>query len=346
VQALAGVNLFVPAGQTLSVLGPSGCGKTTLLRVVAGLEWPDRGRVLFGDHDVTELPAAERGVGMVFQNYALYPQMEARDNLAFYFRVHHREAEIEERVRLTSQLLGVGFAELLDKKPPVLSKGQQQRVAIGRCIVRDPTLFLFDEPLSNVDARVREQTRVVIKRLLHHFGITSLYVTHDQTEAIALGDRLAIMREGRIVQVGTADDLLTRPADLFVAGFLGVSPMSFLPGRRELDGLRLPRGDLVPLPGHVLSLAAEGAELTLGVRAKDVRLFEPVGGEGLTGIVEVVEALPSERYKLAHLKVAGHDCQAHAGREMPLKPGYVVRVEFDPAGLYLFAADGRRIWPR
>ncbi|MHB1005260.1 MAG: ABC transporter ATP-binding protein [Chloroflexota bacterium] len=343
VQALRGVDLFVPPGQTLSVLGPSGCGKTTLLRIVAGLEQPDAGKVFYDDVDVTAWPPAERGIGMVFQDYALYPDMEGKGNLAFYFRMHHREEEIEERVRVTSAMMGVGFAELLDKKPPVLSRGQQQRVAIGRCIVRDPFVFLFDEPMSNVDARVREQTRGVVKRLLHRFSVTSLYVTHDQTEAIALGDLLAIMREGRIEQTGTFADIYYHPVNRFVAGFLGMPPMSFFDGVRAGEGMRLPTGQHVPLPVPLASLVPEGAPLTLGVRAEHVSLAIPVNGAGLLGVVEVVEVLPSEKYKLAHMRVGGVQCQAQVPRDLALKPGYVMRLEFDPSGLFLFDAGEKTI---
>ena len=347
VQALSGLDLVVPSGQTTSVVGPSGCGKTTLLRVIAGLETPDGGRVFFDDVDVSRLSPSERGIGMVFQSYALYPHMDGKGNLAFYFRMHHRTDEVEERVRLTSQMLGVGFAELLDKKPPKLSAGQQQRLAIGRCIVRDPTIFLFDEPLSNVDAKVRVQTRVVIKRLLYRFGITSVYVTHDQTEAITLGDRLAVMREGRIEQEGTYAEIFERPANLFVAGFVGVPPMSFFAGLLVERGLATADGTTLPLPPHLVALAPLGASVTLGVRAKDLVLCEPTGGEGLLGIVEVVETPPSERHQVVHVRLAGVQCQSLAPRELRLKPGYVVRVEFVPQGLYLFdGTTGRTLWPR
>ncbi|MDA8216720.1 MAG: ABC transporter ATP-binding protein [Dehalococcoidales bacterium] len=345
--ALDGVDLAIRDGETMSVVGPSGCGKTTLLRVVAGLERPDTGQIYFNDFEVSQLRPGERGIGMVFQSYALYPNMRAKENLAFYFRVHHREEEIEERVRVTSEMLGVGFKELLDKKPPKLSPGQQQRVAIGRCIVREPTAFLFDEPLSNVDAKVRVRTRGVIKHLLHRFGITSLYVTHDQTEAVSLGDRLAVMREGRIEQVGTYDDLYGLPVNMFVAGFIGLIPISFLSGPKVGRAVGIGEGLCVLLPEHIAALAPEGALVHVGIRACDVALHEAVGGEGLLGIVEVVERLPSEAYQIVHLKVGRTSCIARISQEVRVKAGYVMRVDLAPERLYLFDGQTERtLWPR
>jgi ABC-type sugar transport system ATPase subunit len=348
VTALDGVSLTVRPGETMAIIGPSGCGKTTLLRVIAGLERPDSGRVFYNDTDVTRMEPGRRGIGLVFQNYALYPHMDGKDNLAFYFRVHRREEEIEERVRRTSELLGVGFKELLDKKPPTMSSGQQQRVAIGRCIVRDPSVFLFDEPLSNVDARLREQTRVQLKRLLNHFTVTSVYVTHDQTEAVALGDRLAVMNEGRILQVGTYAELTRLPRNKFVAGFVGLQPMSFLVGVLDSEGLRTDDGTRIPLPPHLRDLAPQGKRLALGFRANEVSLSAPVGGEGLLGIVQTAEAIPSEPGWLVEFSLAGMLCRALAPRELRPRPGHVVRLDLPEAeSLYLFDEEtGRTLWPR
>ena len=230
VPALAGVTLEIADGETLSILGPSGCGKTTLLRVIAGLEAPTSGVVSFDQRPVTDLGPAERQIGMVFQNYALYPHLDSYDNLGFSFRLRGRSAEIDERVQFVANTLGVRFEHLLGRKPGQLSGGEQQRVAVGRCIVRDPSVFLFDEPLSNLDLQLRAQTRVEIKRLLRKFGVTAVYVTHDQLEAMALGDRIAIMRAGRIEQVGTAEAIMLAPINRFVAGFFGRPPMNLLDG--------------------------------------------------------------------------------------------------------------------
>ncbi|HMN28268.1 MAG TPA: ABC transporter ATP-binding protein, partial [Caldilineaceae bacterium] len=190
--ALDHINLTVPNGETVAVVGPSGSGKSTLLRIVAGLDTDYTGRVLYDGRDMRDVPPKERHIGMVFQNYALYPHFLGHGNLSFFFRLRRMsDQETEERIRVTSQIMGIGFEELLKRKPGTLSGGQQQRVAIGRAIVRNPDVFLFDEPLSNLDAKLRSQTRVEVKRLLQRFQITALYVTHDQTEAIALGDQIA-----------------------------------------------------------------------------------------------------------------------------------------------------------
>ena len=265
-RALDGVDLEVRDGETLAIIGPSGCGKSTLLRVVAGLEPVNSGRVLYDGQDVSAVPPGERGIGMVFQNYALYPHMESRGNLGFFFRLRRRrEEEIDERVRLTAEIMGLGFDELLERKPGTLSGGQQQRVAIGRCIARDPRLFLLDEPLSSLDARLRARTRVELKRLLTRFRITTIYVTHDQTEALALATRIAVMRRGRIEQAGVWDELYQRPANAFVAGFVGtpgIAPGQPPPGHR-LRGAGPPRGGgAVPAPRP--ARAAGGGEGAAG----------------------------------------------------------------------------------
>ena len=231
VVALDDVNLTIPDGQTLAILGPSGCGKSTLLRVVAGLETGYSGEVFYDDQDVRQIPPGERYIGMVFQSYALYPHFPGHGNLSFFFRVRKApSAEAEERIRTTCEIMGFGFAQLLERKPGTLSGGQQQRLAIARAIVREPRLFLFDEPLSNLDAKLRMQTRVEIKRLLRRFGITAIYVTHDQEEAMALADQIAIMRDGRVEQVGTYHEMRDAPRNAFIAGFLGRRPMNLLPG--------------------------------------------------------------------------------------------------------------------
>ena len=219
VLALDALDLTVEDGETVVVVGPSGCGKSTLLRVIAGLT-DYEGVVRYDGEDVTEVPVKERFIGMVFQSYALYPHFYGQGNLNFFFKVRKApDHEAEERIRVTSKMMGFGFAELLRRKPGTLSGGQQQRLAIARALVRQPVLFLFDEPLSNLDAKLRSSTRVEIKRLLHKFAITAIYVTHDQVEAMALGDRVAVMRDGRIDQVGTFHEVMADPANSFVAGF-------------------------------------------------------------------------------------------------------------------------------
>lgn len=231
IKALDCLNLEIRNGETMSILGPSGCGKSTLLKVIAGLESVS-GLVYYGDRDVTTMSPGDRGVGMVFQDYALYPNYKSKGNLSFFFWIRKvSQDRIDERVRETSRILGVGFDKLLGRMPTTLSGGEQQRVAIGRCIVRHPTIFLMDEPISNLDAKLRVKTRAKIKWLLTQFDITTVYVTHDQTEAISMGDRIAVMREGRIVQVGTYDELCSDPVDQFVSGFMA-KPVNFFKGTK------------------------------------------------------------------------------------------------------------------
>jgi ABC-type sugar transport system ATPase subunit len=294
VVALDHVNLTIPDGRTFAVVGPSGCGKTTLLRVVAGLDTEFAGRVFYDDQDVRDVPPKERYIGMVFQNYALYPHFEGRGNLAFFFKVRRTpDEEAEERIRVTSDIMGIGFSELLPRKPGTLSGGQQQRVAIARALVRNPRLFLFDEPLSNLDAKLRGRTRVEIKHLLRRFQITAIYVTHDQVEAITLGDQLAVMRTGKVEQVGSYQDLRQNPANAFVAGFLGSPPMNLLAGGTVGDGgLRL-NEIIVPLPDPVRARVHAGQAVTLGVRPEvaclDLGDCPLPGGIRMCGEVEVVQ---------------------------------------------------------
>jgi ABC-type sugar transport system ATPase subunit len=228
--ALDDLSLTIRNGETLSILGPSGCGKTTLLKVIAGLLKPDSGEITYDGVSLEDIPMAERGIGMVFQNYALYPHMEARENIGFYDIVRRQPEKIPERIRHIVEVMGVEVRHLLSRKPPTLSGGEQQRVAVARCLAREPKIFLFDEPLSNLDAKLRVETRMQLNRLLRHYQITSVYVTHDQTEAIALAHRIAIMRAGRIEQVGTAQTLYNAPVNAFVAQFFGTPPMNLFLG--------------------------------------------------------------------------------------------------------------------
>src|SRR3712207_4322769 len=234
-RVLHGIDLDVNAGEMIVVVGASGCGKSTLLRIVAGLEGPTAGRVRIGGRDVTALEPAERDVAMVFQNYALYPHMTVERNMAYGLRIRGLpKPEIARRVREAAELLGI--EPLLDRRPRQLSGGQRQRVAMGRAIVREPKLFLFDEPLSNLDAKLRVQMRAEIRRLQRRLGVTSLFVTHDQVEAMTLGDRLVVMHQGHAAQVATPMEIFERPADTYVAGFIGSPAMNFLKGRLAEEG--------------------------------------------------------------------------------------------------------------
>jgi ABC-type sugar transport system ATPase subunit len=349
VVALDHMTLTIPDGQTFAVVGPSGCGKTTLLRVVAGLELWFSGRVFFDDEDVTNTPPRDRYIGMVFQNYALYPHFKSRGNLSFFFRMHKASIEEEEeRIRITSEMMGIGFKELLRHKPGTLSGGERQRVAIARALVRKPRLFLFDEPLSNLDAKLRVQTRVEIKRLLHRFQITSLYVTHDQVEAIALGDQIAIMRQGRIEQLGPYMEITQNPINAFVAGFLGRPPMNLLTGGTVADGaLRL--GEVaVSLPDAVKTQVSAGQNLTLGVRPESAILAsggQPLPeGIRLRGEVEVIEPDFGRRIQMVYVRTGELAYAASGPLDVSLDTGAEVEVIFPTDQLYFFdGEDEQRI---
>ena len=343
VMALNDLSLEVKDGEAMAIVGPSGSGKSTLLRVVAGLEQANSGRVLFDGRDVTDLAPKDRGIGMVFQNYALYPHMESRMNLAFTFLVRKREKEVPERVRITSEIMGVGFEELLDRKPKELSGGQQQRVAIARCIVRDPSLFLLDEPLSNLDAKLRVRTRVEIKRLLRRFAITTLYVTHDQVEAIALGDRIAVMNLGRIEQVAPYREIYDRPVNVLVGTFIGIPPMNILPGFVSLE-LRTIRGSGWELPLPAGWAIPSSSQVLVGIRPEHVTISAQ--GANIPLSVEVVEPLIQERMQLVHGSVDGQRFTAKISAEDTVHVGDILPLAADLSQVHLFDATTRQRLPQ
>jgi ABC-type sugar transport system ATPase subunit len=353
VRALDQLNLTIQDGETMAIVGPSGCGKSTLLRVVAGLETPDEGEVYFDGQPMHDVPAKERGIGMVFQNYALYPHFKGEGNLGFFFRVRKRPTEeMMERIRATSEIMGIGFDLLLDRKPATLSGGQQQRVAIGRCIVRDPKLFLFDEPLSNLDAKLRVSTRVEIKRLLHRFHITSIYVTHDQVEAITLGDRIAVMRAGKVEQVGTYQEITENPVTAFVAGFLGLPPMNLLRDWRvTADGHLESAMGRVPVPRALAAQVQPGQQVILGFRSGAAQVIpegEPLPTEGLQLQGQVINCEPhfAQHRQVVNVQVGGLIFGVEAPLEMQINRGWQVHVVIPEASVYLFDQDSdRRIAP-
>jgi len=340
VRALDGVNLTVPNGQTLVIVGPSGCGKSTLLRVVAGIEKNYTGQVLYDGEDVRNTPPGDRYIGMVFQNYALYPNFDGEGNLSFFFKLHKiSDEETRERIRYTSELMGIGFDELLPRKPGTLSGGEKQRVAIARAIVRAPKLFLFDEPLSNLDAKLRVQTRSEIKRLLHRFGITSLYVTHDQVEAIALADQIVVMHAGKIEQVGTYQSLMEHPVNMFVAGFLGVPPMNLFSGG-FISGSKLVLEDiLIPLPKLIFSLVENGQLVTLGMRREAVNVSAEatsINGIRLRGEVEAFESDYVHRTQTVHIRTGRWHYSGLCPLDIKLRIGQLVEARIDAEQLYFF----------
>jgi multiple sugar transport system ATP-binding protein len=290
-KVIHGVDLDVRDGEFIVFVGPSGCGKSTLLRLIAGLEDITAGDLFIGGERVNDLPPAKRGIAMVFQSYALYPHMRVYENMAFGLELaKSSKADIDSKVREAARMLQI--EALLDRKPKELSGGQRQRVAIGRAIVRDPKVFLFDEPLSNLDAALRVQTRIEIAKLHNDTGATMIYVTHDQVEAMTLADRIVVLNAGRIEQVGTPLELYHHPANLFVAGFIGSPQMNFIEcevAQPEPDGVqvRLPDGGAISIPVSPEGVSA-GETVTLGIRPDHIRV-SPQGA--LTGRVELVEEL-------------------------------------------------------
>ncbi len=345
--ALDHVSASFPDGQCVAVVGPSGCGKSTLLRVVAGLDTDYTGDVLYDGQDMRDVHVKDRYIGMVFQNYALYPHFEGKGNLGFFFKVRHKpDFEAEERIRITSEMMGIDFKVLLDRKPGTLSGGQQQRVAIARAIVRNPRLFLFDEPLSNLDAKLRAQTRVEIKRLISRFKITSIYVTHDQVEAIALGDLVAVMRDGKIEQMGPYQSLREDPRTAFVAGFLGRPPMNLLAGG-VVDGGSLKIDDLViPLPDAIKAHVQAGQRITLGARPEAMRWRiegERPGRERqsvLRGMVETVEPDMAYRTQTIYVRSGSLFYAATGSLDDSISVGDQAEVALPPSdALYFFDAQ-------
>jgi ABC-type sugar transport system ATPase subunit len=348
VMALDSVNLTIPNGQLFVIVGPSGCGKSTLLRVVAGLERNYSGQVMYDGEDMQEIPPNKRSIGIVFQNYALYPNFTGEGNLSFYFKMHDiPDEETRKRIEYTSELMGIGFKELLPRRPVTLSGGERQRVAIARAIVRSPKLFLLDEPLSNLDAKLRVQTRTEIKRLLHRFGITTLYVTHDQVEAIALADQIVVMHSGRVEQVGTYKILTENPLSLFVAGFLGLPPMDLFPSGSVSDG-RLALGEYTfPVPEPILPLLQVGQQVTMGLRRETVKVLPVVESKDGIQIQAEIEAFESDFIHRTHtvfLRMGRLQFSGLCPLDIKLHIGQQVPVELHPENLYFFdTRSGRRL---
>ncbi|WP_156756915.1 ABC transporter ATP-binding protein [Actinokineospora pegani] len=291
VPAVDGLDLEVADGEFLVLVGPSGCGKSTTLRMLAGLEGVDDGTIHIGDRDVTDLPPKERDIAMVFQNYALYPHMTVAENIGFHLKIAKvAKTDREAKVRDAAELLGL--TDYLDRKPAKLSGGQRQRVAMGRAIVRSPQVFCMDEPLSNLDAKLRVQTRTQIASLQRRLGVTTIYVTHDQVEAMTMGDRVAVLKDGVLQQCDTPIGLFSKPANLFVAGFIGSPAMNLVPARASGESAAV-GGVTVPLtPAQRAGLT--GDDLVLGVRPEAWRVSG--AGPGLSAVVEVVEELGSDQY--------------------------------------------------
>jgi multiple sugar transport system ATP-binding protein len=335
-EVIKGVDLTIPDGELVVFVGPSGCGKSTLLRMIAGLEEVDHGDILIDGTDVTDLAPARRGVAMVFQNYALYPHMTAYDNMAYGLRrAGVRGAELDTRVRRAAAMLQI--EPLLDRKPRAMSGGQRQRVAIGRAIVREPKVFLFDEPLSNLDAALRLETRAQIAALHRQLKATMVFVTHDQVEAMTLADRIVVLNQGRVEQVGPPREVYHRPANTFVARFIGAPAMNLIPARVTAQmggGLTVDAGPLgqVSLADHQ---APSGAPVTLGIRPERLRP-DPAG---IPAEVTLAEHLGGET--ILHLSAAGQALILRAPGDPP--EGDRLTIGIDPTGACLFDAKGRSL---
>ncbi|MFC6879238.1 MULTISPECIES: ABC transporter ATP-binding protein [Actinomadura] len=319
VRALDALDLDVAEGEFFALLGPSGCGKTTLLRTVAGLESATSGTIHMGDTDVTRMPPGRRDVGMVFQDYALFPHMTVLDNIAYPLRIKKRPRSVRHgKAEDVAHYLGLDG--LLSRRPGELSGGQQQRVALARALVAEPQLFLLDEPLSNLDARLRLEARTFLKQLQQRLGVTTVFVTHDQAEALALADRIAVMESGRIRQLGSPTEVFRRPANLFVASFIGSTPMNLLPGRVREERI-VAAGTELPLPAEARDLVTEGEAVVYGVRPEYLDALPSAEDGAFEGTVSVVENLGGS--SLVTLDVADEPVRVVVGEEraQQLAPG-------------------------
>ena len=332
--AVKDVSLEIRDKEFLVLVGPSGCGKTTTLRMVAGLEEITSGEIRIGTEVINDLPPMDRNIAMVFQNYALYPHKTVFDNMAFGLQMRgYAKDDILKRVREAAEILGI--EPLLERKPRQLSGGQRQRVAVGRAIVRHPEVFLFDEPLSNLDAKLRVQMRVELKRLHEQLETTAIYVTHDQVEAMTLGDRVVVMKDGRVQQVGEPLELYGRPANKFVAGFIGSPAMNFVDVAISSDGLLAEAEGLrLPVPERVRSRG--GQRLTLGVRPEAMRIANGSDQHNFATTVDVVEPLGNEI--LLNFRAGGVPMVARVDPGVRVKAHESIRFVLDPERLHFFDA--------
>ncbi|MDN5570713.1 MAG: sn-glycerol-3-phosphate ABC transporter ATP-binding protein UgpC [Propionibacteriaceae bacterium] len=334
------LNLEIGDGEFMVLVGPSGCGKSTSLRMLAGLEEVNAGNIFIGDRDVTDLPPKDRDIAMVFQNYALYPHMTVADNMGFALKMQNvPKAEREQRVMEAAKLLGL--ESFLSRKPKALSGGQRQRVAMGRAIVRHPSVFLMDEPLSNLDAKLRVSTRTQIAALQSRLGVTTVYVTHDQVEAMTMGDRVAVMKDGILQQVDSPLNLYDSPNNLFVAGFIGSPAMNLITGRATADGVQV--GDyVVPVGREVLAKAGGETDLTLGIRPEHFRTADD--GQGIGVDIAVVEELGADSYLYGTLaglseddKLTATQIVARLESRHPLTKRDTVRLQPDYDKMHVFS---------
>jgi len=338
VDVIKGIDLVVEDREFCVFLGPSGCGKSTTLRLIAGLEEADEGQILLDKDDITDRAVDKRDLAMVFQSYALYPHMTVRENMSFALRLAKLDQRtIDEKVGRATKILAL--EPYLDRKPSALSGGQRQRVAIGRAITREPRVFLFDEPLSNLDAALRAATRLEIARLHQELNATMIYVTHDQVEAMTLADRIAIFNEGRIAQIGKPMELYHRPVNKFVAGFLGMPQMHFFEGTVDGGGVRLGNGNSVSIPGA----SSLSGKVTIGIRPEHLRVCDGDGtGETVNGKLAVVERLGSETYAYVDVPQVG-SITVRADGDFERRAGRDICIRLDLTHAHVFDASGTAI---
>ena len=347
--AVKGIDIEIEKGSFVAFVGPSGCGKSTTLRMIAGLESVSHGEIRIGGRLVNDLPARERGIAMVFQSYALYPHMTVYENMAFALKVAKLpKAEIDARVRRAADILRLD--PYLDRRTSQLSGGQRQRVAMGRAIIREPEVFLFDEPLSNLDAQLRSAMRVEIKRLHHQLGTTAIYVTHDQTEAMTMADKIVIMRDGVIEQAGAPLEVFERPSNEFVARFIGSPAMNTVPGqlvtRPDGIGVALSSGEVVPVTAADFGRLEAGRPVTVGIRSEDIvpegHGLMPDRGYDFSAPVTLTESLGNETLLFAQF--AGSEVTARMVRPRPVAEGEVLKFSLNTDRLHLFdAVTGRSL---
>jgi len=338
-KVIHGIGFDIKDGEFMVLVGPSGCGKSTLLRMLAGLEEISAGTIAIDDKVVNDMESKDRDIAMVFQSYALYPHMTVADNMAFSLKLRKAEKSlIDQRVRQAADILGLN--PYLDRYPRQLSGGQRQRVAMGRAIVRDPQVFLFDEPLSNLDAKLRVQMRGEIKELHQKLKTTAVYVTHDQIEAMTMADRIVVMRDGWIEQIGDPLQLYDKPANLFVAGFIGSPSMNFIPGAVKRTGNAIVTTDGVTLPASAPADAADGHKVVFGVRPEHFVLS--ADDSGLPTKVAVVEPTGAETLVIG--RVGEHTLQVLFKERRHFAPGDEIRLRPLPGTAHLFdAGDGKRL---
>ncbi len=337
VKVIHDISVDIADGEFVVLVGPSGCGKSTLLRMIAGLEEVSDGEIHIGRREVSHLPARDRDIAMVFQNYALYPHMTVAENMGFALKLKKANpAEVAAKVQKAAAILGL--ENLLERLPRQLSGGQRQRVAMGRALVRDPQVFLFDEPLSNLDAKLRVQMRGEIKSMHQRIGTTTIYVTHDQVEAMTMADKIVVLHGGIIEQVGAPLDLYDRPANLFVAGFIGSPSMNFIDGRIEEGVFRSDKGLILPLPEGFSTAEHGGRALVYGIRPEHIR----AATGGLSARVGIVEGTGSEIY--AKLDCGGEDISCLFRERLNIRFGDKIEIGIDPASIHLFdKASGKRL---